>query len=74
MASRPEITGRKARSSVALSAYSIEQFCQAHGISIDLYFKMQRQGLGPKTMKVGARTLINIEAAAAWRRSRELAS
>ena len=70
---RPEITGRKTHSTVALAAYSIEQFCQAHNISIDLYFKLQRQGLGPKTMKVGARTLISIEAAAEWRRARELA-
>jgi hypothetical protein len=74
MASRPEITGRKTQSTVALSAYSIAQFCQAHGISIDLYFKMQRQGLGPKTMKAGSRTLISVEAAAEWRRVRELAS
>jgi hypothetical protein len=71
MASRPEITGRKTRSTVALSAYSIEQFCRSHGISIDLYFKIKRQGLGPKTMKVGSRTLISVEAAAAWRRERE---
>ncbi len=71
MASRAEITGRKTRSTVALLAFSIEQFCQAHGISIDLYFKMQRQGLGPKTMKVGARTIISAESAEAWRRERE---
>jgi hypothetical protein len=71
---RSEVMGRKTRSAAALSAYSIEQFCQAHGISIDLYFKMQRQGLGPPTMKVGGRTLISIEAAAAWRRDREAAS
>ncbi|TWB63043.1 hypothetical protein FBZ94_103743 [Bradyrhizobium sacchari] len=71
MATRPEITGRKTQSTVTLMAYSIEQFCQAHGISIDLYFKMQRQGLGPATMKVGSRTLISVEAAAAWRRERE---
>ena len=70
---RPEVTGRRTRSPVILAAYSIEQFCQAHGISIDLYFKLQRQGLGPKTMKAGARTLISVEAAAEWRRAREIA-
>jgi hypothetical protein len=81
MAARPEITGRKTHSTlalrktqrVALAAYSIEQFCEAHGISIDLYFKLQRQGLGPKTMKAGTRTLISIESAAEWRHARELA-
>jgi hypothetical protein len=55
-------------------AYSIRQFCEAHGISVDTYFRMRRAGLGPATMKVGARTLISIEAAAAWRRERELAA
>jgi hypothetical protein len=55
-------------------AYSIKQFCIAHNLSIDSYFRLGRQGLGPVTMKVGARTLISIEAAAAWRRSREHAT
>ncbi|PSO25214.1 hypothetical protein C7G41_29810 [Bradyrhizobium sp. MOS002] len=52
-------------------AYSIRQFCQGHNISVDTYFRMQRVGSGPVTMKVGGRTLISIEAAAAWRRERE---
>ncbi|MCA1412686.1 hypothetical protein I6F30_16315 [Bradyrhizobium sp. NBAIM20] len=52
-------------------AYSIRQFCVAHGISVDTYFRMQRAGFGPVTMKVGGRTLISVEAAAAWRRERE---
>jgi hypothetical protein len=64
---------RKTSQTVALAAFSIQQFCEAHGISIDLYFKLQRQGLGPKTIKAGTRTLISIEAAAEWRRARELA-
>jgi hypothetical protein len=52
-------------------AYSIREFCLAHRISIDTYFRLARQGLGPVTMKAGARTLISIEAAAQWRRDRE---
>ena len=59
---------------VAPMAYSIRQFCQAHSISVDTYFRLQRAGLGPVTMKVGGRTLISVEAAAAWRRDRELAA
>ena len=55
-------------------AYSIGQFCEAHNISADTYFRAQRAGLGPLTMKVGARTLITVEAAAAWQRDRELAT
>jgi len=59
---------------IAPMAYSIRQFCQAHSISVDTYFRLQRAGLGPLTMKVGGRTLISVEAAAAWRRDRELAA
>jgi hypothetical protein len=55
-------------------AYSIREFCEAHRISIDTYFRMQRLGLGPAIMKVGHRTLISAEAAAAWRRAREAAA
>ena len=57
---------------VAPMAYSIRQFCQAHSISADTFFRLQRAGLGPVTMKVNARTLVSTEAAAAWRREREL--
>jgi hypothetical protein len=59
---------------VAMAAYSIKQFCEAYGISIDFYFKLQRQGRGPKTMKLGARTLITIKSAEAWCREREAES
>jgi hypothetical protein len=55
-------------------ALSIRQFCASHDISIDTFFRAQRAGLGPVTMKVGGRTLISVEAAAAWRRERELAA
>jgi len=34
---------------------------------------LQRQGLAPRTMRVDARTLISVEAAAEWRREREVA-
>ena len=35
------------------------------------YYKLKRHGEGPREMKVGARTLISVEAAAEWRRARE---
>ena len=54
-----------------LMTYDIGAFCAAHGISADTYFRMQRRGEGPVIMKVGGRTLISVEAAAAWRRKRE---
>ena len=42
-------------------ALSIPEFCKAHGISEGFFFKLKKQGEGPREMKVGARTLITLE-------------
>ena len=52
-------------------ALSIREFCAAHGISEGFFYKLKKQGEGPREMKVGARTLITFESAAEWRRARE---
>ena len=52
-------------------ALTISEFCRSHAISPGLYYKMKRRGEAPREMKVGARTLISVEAAAEWRRARE---
>ena len=80
---RGEITGKKLSGTdpnkpqpVPTLAMSIPQFCMAHGISTGMFFKLQKMGksLIPRTMKIGSRTLITCEAAAAWRAEREAAS
>src|SRR6516225_8081072 len=55
-------------------AMSIKEFCRLHGISEDQFYKMKREGWGPTTMKVGSRTLISAESAAAWGKAREEAA
>src|SRR5207342_3502477 len=52
-------------------ALSIPEFCEAHGISEGFFYKLKKQGEGPREMKVGARTLITLESAAEWRRARD---
>ena len=54
-------------------ALSIDDFCAEHSLSRSLYYKMRKAGTGPIEMKVGARTLLSVEAAAAWRRRMEKA-
>jgi hypothetical protein len=54
-------------------AYSIAEFCHAHAISESFFHKLKSQGRGPAVMRVGTRTLISVEAAAAWRATREAA-
>lgn len=52
-------------------AQSIDEFCKSHGISRAMYYKMEKQGRGPRIMRAGTRVLISNEAAADWRRSLE---
>jgi hypothetical protein len=55
-------------------AFSIPEFCLRNSISSALFFKLAREGRGPRVMRVGRRTLITKEAAVAWRRTLEAAS
>ncbi len=85
---RPEVTGRKPGANTVEGdsgqpepppltprlAFSIKQFCQAHSISEDFYYKLKRQRKNPREMLVGSRVLISIESAADWRREREAAT
>ena len=75
MAARPEVTGRKPaqhHASDDADAYSIDEFCARHRISVQLYYKNRKEM--PRTFRIGTRVLISKEAAAAWRREREQAA
>jgi hypothetical protein len=53
-------------------AFSITKFCRAHSLSKAQYFKLRKDGRGPREMLNGTRgKLISSEAAADWRRERE---
>lgn len=56
------------------AAFTIAEFCEAHRISVAMYFKLRDAGLGPRVMRAGRRVTISFEAAADWRRAREEAS
>ena len=52
--------------------YTVHKLCQAHGsISRVFFYKLLKQGTGPRLMKIGRRTLITAEAAADWRKQME---
>jgi predicted DNA-binding transcriptional regulator AlpA len=55
-------------------SFSIMEFCQKHGLSRSLFYKLLDSGEGPRVMRVGSRIMISKEAAADWRRARETAS
>ena len=69
--SRTQLATVRPRPSTPRLALSIPEFCEAHGISEGFFYKLKKQGEGPREMKVGARTLITFEFAAEWRRTRE---
>ena len=50
---------------------SVFEFCQQSGISRALFYKLAREGKGPRTIKVGSRTLISQEAAQEWQHKME---
>ena len=54
-------------------ALTVGEFCQSHKISRALFYLLRAEGRGPRTMKVGRRTLIAVESAEAWRRQMEAA-
>jgi len=49
-------------------AFSIQEFCERHGISQSFYHKLRNQGLGPRTLRLGSRVLITREDARQWRK------
>ena len=55
-------------------AYTVREFCKAHGISPAFFYVMRNEGWGPAEMHAGQRVLISFEAAAEWRRAREAAA
>ncbi len=54
-----------------VDAMSIRLFCKRHGISPSFFHYLIKVGKGPRTMKLGQRTLITSEAARDWRLERE---
>ncbi len=51
-------------------AWSIPEFCQLCGISEPLYYKLQRNGQGPRKTKLGSRTVITRKDGHKWLRNR----
>lgn len=75
---RPEVTGRRMAvrpEPAALDdadAYSVEEFCRRHRISVQAFYK--HPDLMPDSFYVASRRLISRESAARWRAEREAAT
>jgi hypothetical protein len=64
-------TTMKARHVLEPSAITVNEFCYKHRICRATFYNLRRTGRGPAVIKIGARTLVSMEAAAAWRRDLE---
>lgn len=49
------------------SAFTIPDWCKDNSISRAMFYKLAAEGLAPRTMKIGRKRLISVEAAADWR-------
>lgn len=53
-------------------AYTIQEFCRRHRLSVALFYKMKDEM--PAVFRIGSRVLVSKEAAARWRAAREAAT
>lgn len=58
--------GEEVEANLKQQAYSVPGFCEAFGISKSFFYKLCLGGRGPKTLKVGRRTLVSKAAAMEW--------
>lgn len=54
--------------------YTVAQFCADHNIGRTHFYRLVKDGKGPRLMKLGRRVLISAEAAADWRLAMEKAT
>ena len=54
-------------------ALTIQEFCDSFRFTEGFYYKLKKQGLGPREMKIGTRTLISVDSAVEWGREHEIA-
>jgi hypothetical protein len=58
---------RDVQTSGIIFALTVDEFCAAYKISRSFFYDLVKTGKGPVLMHVGKRTLVSIEASAAWR-------
>jgi hypothetical protein len=49
-------------------AYTVPEFCEAHRLSLSMYYKLKKARQGPCEGHAGTKVIITFESAAAWRK------
>ena len=55
------------------AAMTVEEFCEEHRIGRTTYYRLEKEGTAPRSIKIGRRRIITSEAAAEWRSTMEAA-
>ena len=55
-------------------SHSLAEWCALRGVSRSMFYKLDGQGLAPKTYNVGRKRMVSPDADAAWLRDREAES
>ena len=50
---------------------TLNEWCSLRRVSRSMFYKLENQGLGPRTHSIGTKRLISAEADAAWLAARE---
>jgi hypothetical protein len=50
-------------------AFTISEFCEQHRFSRAFFYLLKKRGKAPRITSIGARRIITIEDAAAWRKA-----
>jgi predicted DNA-binding transcriptional regulator AlpA len=51
--------------------YTIDEFCESHGLGRSNYYELRKKGLAPQEFRIGTRWLITKESAQRWRAARD---
>jgi len=53
------------------NSLTVPEFCHNENISRAMFYKLRKQGMAPRIMKIGRLTRISIESATEWRKRME---
>lgn len=58
---------RKLASSTSAVVFTVDEWCARYKFGRSFFYKLLREGRGPKIMKLGSRTLITVNSDNEWR-------
>ncbi|WP_299349467.1 helix-turn-helix domain-containing protein [uncultured Shimia sp.] len=51
---------------MSTKVYSIDEFCEAYGVSRSSFYRLRKAGTGPRVARLGGRVVVPVIAAQVW--------